>query len=668
MLSEKYFQHLGKFRGKDRIIFLWFILLLLPLFILISLDFPVNIDELLHYPHARSVIDWYLSGGTDRTCFDTPVSNLKYYGQSADNFSALINRLLKPDDEYLIRHIIGAFFGWLLILFTSLSARELTGRYSTALFAGILMLLLPPVMGQYCNNLKDIPFAAGYAFGIFSMIRVFNSFPYIPWKHIIQLTAGIAFLISVRVGGLILYPYLFLFLMVWIFISWKQNRLADLRGGKLQRLLIQGFVVLLAGYVGGLLFWPYGLANPIVHPLESLSLMEHYSISIRQIFQGSLYWSTSLPGTYLPVWLMISIPEIILLGGVFYLITQVKRKDNFSFNEFVILFTFLFPLIYVLIIGSNLYSGWRQMYFLAPPLVILSALGMERMLSLFEKRRMILISLTTLLILSAIPPLWHYYKNPGTSYVYFNTISGGNKKAWSHFEYDYYWHGMKRAAEWFDENIPDDGAAKTLVSNFDISVYLKHRSDIKISYVHYDMRSRESWDYGIFGVNYIHPSRMQNSTWKPGNVQAIIRDHEHPLAIIVRRVDKHDYEGIRLAREGNYQNAIAHLLEAISNDVNNYLLYEYLAESYYHLSLLEDCRHMIELGKEVYSMSERLNMIQAQLEFDAGDYQAALKTCLGIVQSNSKYTDIVPLLIACYEKTGNEEMVLRLKRKYKLTE
>ena len=650
MLSERYFQRLSKFRGRDRIFFQWFILLLLPIFILISIDFPVNIDELLHYSHARRIIDWYLSGGTDRACFDTPVSNLKYYGQSVDNLSALINRILKPDNEYLIRHIIGAIFGWLLILFTSLGARELTGRYSTASVAGILMLLLPPVMGQFCNNLKDIPFAAGYAFCMFSTIRVFNGFPHIPWKHVVQLTIGIAFLISVRVGGLVLYPYLLLFLLVWIFISWKQNRLQDLRGGILRRFILKGLLVLVAGYFGGLLFWPFGLENPIVHPLESLSMMEHYSISIRQIFRGSWFWSTSLPGTYLPVWLIISIPEIIMLGFVFYLITLVRRKDTFSFNEFIILFAFLFPLIYVLIIDSNLYSGWRQMYFLAPPMVILSALGMERMQGLFSKRRMILISLAALLILSAIPPLRHYYKNPDTSYVYFNTLSGGNKKAWSRFEYDYYWHGMKRAAEWFDEHIPDDGTSKTLVSNFDISVYLAHRRDIKVSYIHYDMRSREDWDYGVFGVNYIHPVRLRNGTWEPGDVKAIISDNEHPLAVIAKRGDMHDYEGIQLVREGNYEDAIAHLLEAVSDDENNYLLYEYLAESYYHLNLPEDCRQMIELGKEVHSTSERLGMIEAQLEYDAGDYQSALKRCLAIVNNNSKYAEIVPLLIACYEK------------------
>ena len=53
----------------------------------------VNVDELLHYPHAKKVVNWYFTGGEDASCLDTPVHNLKYYGQSVDNLTALINRV-----------------------------------------------------------------------------------------------------------------------------------------------------------------------------------------------------------------------------------------------------------------------------------------------------------------------------------------------------------------------------------------------------------------------------------------------------------------------------------------------------------------------------------------------------------------------------------------------
>jgi dolichyl-phosphate-mannose--protein O-mannosyl transferase len=248
-----------KFKVTEKKLFLWFIILLLPLFIVKSLEFPVNVDELLHYEHAKKVVEWYRTAGDNKACLDTPWNNLKYYGQSVDNFTALINHWIDPVNEYTVRHITGAFFGWLLILFASLIAVEISGRYRTALYTALLLLLLPPVMGQYCNNLKDIPFSAGYAFALYAMIKCFKSLPRIPWKYIFQLSLAIAFIISVRIGGLIIFPYFFLFLILIIAGSGTQNLFQVYHRKQLYRLLFQFFSVMVAcrnifsTYIGALL-------------------------------------------------------------------------------------------------------------------------------------------------------------------------------------------------------------------------------------------------------------------------------------------------------------------------------------------------------------------------------------------------------------------------------
>ncbi|MFC2098735.1 phospholipid carrier-dependent glycosyltransferase [Bacteroidota bacterium] len=651
-------------RINDKKLFLWLISLLLPLFLICSLDYPVNVDELLHYPHAVNVIEWYGTAGENKACFDTPWSNLKHYGQSVDNLTALINKWVNPDDPYKTRHITGAFFGWLLILFTSLLAFELTGRYRTAIYTALLLLLIPAVMGQYCNNLKDIPFAAGYALALYSMIRCFKRLPYIPWKYIFQLSVAIAFLVSVRVGGIIIFPYLFLFFIIWIILRREDYLYSPGKIKEFRRLLFQIPIILVIGYFGGLLFWPYGLVDPVSHPLESLSMMKHYDISIRQIFQGDLYWSTSLPDNYLFTWMAISLPVIVLLGLLLYLITLIKSQDKFSFYEFIILFSFVFPLVYTVSIGSNFYSGWRQMYFLAVPLSIISALGIERTLNLCIRKMIVLIPLSSVLVITAIPPVIHYIRNPDTAYIYFNKITGGNRNAWSKYEYDYYGHGMKEAVEWLDDNIEMDETLKTVASNIDISVYLKHRSDIQTKYVHYNLRSSKEWDYGIFGVNYIHPYQLKNNTWQPANIQKMIRDSDNPLAIVIKRSTPGDYTGVNHAKNGRFMEAILPLEEAIQSDENNHLLYEYLAESYYHMGKIEECVRTIGLGKQINPLNEKLNMIEAQLDFDRGDYTAALEICLFIVENNGKYYNIVPLLIACYEKTGDMDMAMKLKKRF----
>ena len=35
----------------------------------------VNVDEQLHYPHAKRVVNWYFTGGEDASSLETPVTN-----------------------------------------------------------------------------------------------------------------------------------------------------------------------------------------------------------------------------------------------------------------------------------------------------------------------------------------------------------------------------------------------------------------------------------------------------------------------------------------------------------------------------------------------------------------------------------------------------------------
>jgi hypothetical protein len=152
------------------------------------------------------------------------------------------------------------------------------------------------------------------------------------------------------------------------------------------RLLGQGIAIVLTGYFAGLLFWPFALQNVFVHPLESLGVMEHYKVSIRQIFEGNFLWSTSLPWYYLPKWLLISTPEFVLFGMlviVFISTRSILKKLTFtqqSFFEMFVLFAFLFPVIYIIAINSNLYSGVRQMLFILPPLAILVSIAVTKLL------------------------------------------------------------------------------------------------------------------------------------------------------------------------------------------------------------------------------------------------------------------------------------------------
>jgi hypothetical protein len=107
----------------------------------------VNVDEQLHYPHAKKVVNWYFTLGSDESCLDTPQTNLKYYGQSVDNFTALVNRVFNIENEFLTRHYTGALFFWLLLLVSGLLAQRISGSWVVAVFAVFALVFMPRLAG-----------------------------------------------------------------------------------------------------------------------------------------------------------------------------------------------------------------------------------------------------------------------------------------------------------------------------------------------------------------------------------------------------------------------------------------------------------------------------------------------------------------------------------------
>lgn len=347
----------------------------------------VNVDEQLHYPHAKRVVNWYFSGGKDASCLETPVTNLKYYGQSVDNFTALINRVFNIENEFLTRHFSGALFFWLLLVFAGLIGFQLSGSFWVSAITVISILAMPRLFGHAFGNLKDIPFTTGYLAAVFMIIRFLKELPKPRWNTAILLGLAIAFTCSVRIGGLILFGYFGLVLATYIIL--KPFLLKQIFSTKLclVRLLGQILAILLVGYFAGLLFWPFALQNVFQNPLESLHVMEHYKVSIRQIFEGKWLWSTQLPWYYLPKWLLISTPEFIIFGFgiflIFFLAKFLKQDSKQLFIGLFLLFTLFFPIVYVIVISANLYSGVRQMLFCNARLSHFFVRGVNRSLQLF---------------------------------------------------------------------------------------------------------------------------------------------------------------------------------------------------------------------------------------------------------------------------------------------
>ena len=615
----------------------------------------VNVDEQLHYPHAKTVVNWYFTGGEDASCMETPVTNLKYYGQSVDNFTALVNRIFNIENEFLTRHYTGAMFFWLVLVFAGLIGFQISGYFWVSALTVISILAMPRLFGQAFGNLKDIPFAAGYLAAIFMIIRFIKELPNPKWNTSIFLGLAIAYTCSVRIGGLILFGYFGLVLAAYIIL--KPFLLKQIFSTKLGlvRLLGQSIAILLIGYFAGLLFWPFALQNVFQNPLESLQVMEHYKVSIRQIFEGNWIWSTQLPWYYLPKWLMISTPETIFFGfGVFLIMffnKIVKQDSKQLFFELFLLFTLFFPIFYVMVIDANLYSGVRQMIFVLPVLAIFSSFGIVNLYKSLSNK-WIKTAAPVLYFVLMILPVKHQATTFPADYIYFNTVSGGNKKAWSNYEYDYYFHGVKKPAEYLIELVGTD--KKTVVSNCNLSNYFDKSLNIQYKYARFLERSSVDWDYGLFGVNYIHPELLKNGKWKSTEILKTFYHSGNPIVVLLKRKDKLDFQGISKSESDEFDDAQVLLEKAIESDSNNVWLFLQLAKNALKQKDFESFNRYLQKGREIYPQYEPFYLLEAQYLFDKKEFREAKVVLTELIEINPRYGKAAPLLKAVNENIDTE--------------
>lgn len=553
------------------------ILCILPFVILplLSLDAGISGDEPVHYQQAEKVFNFFATRGKDTSSLNTPITYLKYYGQSIDNLSYLINKIFGFQEPYRTRHIINALAGALTITFTALLAAEIAG-YGAGILAILFLLLSPVFLGHTLNNLKDIPFALGYTAAIFYLLKFLRKLPIIHFGYLAGMAAGTGFAISVRVGGLVIIPIILAFSAIQAWIRQPAENHAKLIF--IFRLAVSLLITILLACIAGIVNWPYGLQNPIRNSIESLNQMTHYMISIRQLFEGKLYWSESLPWYYAPKYFLLTSPAIILTG-LFFCWLILKKQGPFLFS--LLVFCALFPLFWVIVSRSNLYGTIRQLLFIYPMLVVLSACGWY-LIHQRLKKPLFRWGIVGLLALGLAGPLVHIVKNHPVEYVYFNRLSGGVSMAYGRYETDYYFHSLGPGAKWLEKEILSKPGGDTLViaSNFPIEPFFeKSFPKIKTVYTTWYERGRHDWDYGLFVNAYLGPSGLQNKLWQPAQTIHTVDVDGYPMCLVLHREDKRDFKGYQLFTAGRFTESADILKPVARDDPGNETAWLYLGWS-----------------------------------------------------------------------------------------
>ncbi len=608
-----------------RFVFLITALVILLLIPAISFNAAISGDEEKHHMHAEKVYNYFKSGGEDTLALHDPQYKLNYYGQSFDLFAYLFIKAFNIEKVYETRHIFNGITGALAIIFTGLMVRLLAGNFGGFL-AMLFLAFSPRFLGHAMNNPLDMPFAMGYIFTIYQIFRFLRKLPEFSFNHALYIALGIAWTTSIRIGGLVLIPYLLMFSGLFvIFTSWPWPAFSKqyLRFAGKGMVFIAGISI--AGFFISLLPWPYALEAPLKNPFKAFEMMADISVALRVMFEGEVIWSDNLPWYYLPKNILITVPIIVLSLFVFnILISWEKRKEIRPLWILLLYFTAIFPVAYVIYRDSNIYGGWRHLLFVYPSMAALAAITASWLKNLSGK--IIIRTVIIVLILAAFAgPLAHSFRNYPLQYIYFNQLAGGIDKAYKKYETDYYMNSLKPASEWLIVNEIKDSENREeklrIISNAPhliMSYYFRdHEEEVTLPYTRYYDRGQHDWDYAVFFCNYIDPFHIRNRIWPPKNTIHEIKVDDVVVGAVVKRENRNDYLGHTLIDEARrnsdmetFQRGIEHLRAAIEYDPHNEVAHLDLATAYIILRDFGNARKVLNTLLEFYPRYDKaVNLI-----------------------------------------------------------
>lgn len=601
-----------------------------------SQDAGISGDEFFHTEHAEHVFNFYKTGGQDTLATTvTESNNLPLYGQLIDNIAHGIGLLFNVDDYMALRHGLNSIVGWIAILFVGLFVKRVAG-WRAGVFSIILMLVSPRFIGHSFNNLKDIPFAAASMMSVYYIVKFLDELPKRKYSTMIMLALSIAFAIDVRAGGLIVIAYFALFAIVYYI--WKYKTLKKEFG----KVLLWSLGIVVVGYFVAVLFWPYALVAPIDNPFSTLKGMANFNVSLRQVFEGQAQWSDALPWYYTPKFILITIPLAVIAGSLIGIVLMFRNKKNW-FYYFVLLFTFIFPIFWIVINKSNVYGGWRHAIFTYPPLVALAALGINELVDSFNNKYIKIVVISAFAIL-CINPIAHIFRNHPYEYVYFNSFTSGMNKAYGNYELDYYYHSLREASDWVKENAKKDELTqgdKIVVACWHMKpinyYFRKDTANFRTAFIRYNERGEVDWDYAIICNTGISPEQIQNGTFPPKNTVYEVKVDGKPICVVIKREDKSDMFGFELKSKGQLDEAIPFFQTAIQKNPNNETALINLSEIYLRKNMSDSVIILTNQMLKSNPKAENANYFKAYALFAQNKETEALSICDKIIKDNYKY-------------------------------
>jgi hypothetical protein len=456
-------------------------------------DYGINWDTINHLPRGQAYLHYFLTGNRDysdlplhfngwqkpgqwyfqdpdslgiktdlpknkalpRSMYQVEDMNLDYFLKTdgdghpplSDILSALFNEiffrrlgLVNDIDSYRVYGIslasitVGLVFYW---------ASSLYGK-TAGIVASLVISLYPLYWAEsHFNTEKDIPETAFWTLFMFTFWKGITTKN---WKWIIL--TGMFF--GLALGTKFNIVFAILVIAPWLIFYLFNNRgiISNLKYFlKEKKIIFSLMLIPIIGVAITFIFWPYLWQDPLRGFFRMIGFYQ--TIGTTTIVSYSLFGTNMFPVR----WILFTTPivtlALTLVGCILYVFNFKKDKD---WTTFLFMLWLLIPILRVIIPGSSIYGGVRQIMEFIPAMALVSAYGFSKITKKLSFKLSLLLS-----IVIFVPILIKIISIHPNENVYFNQLIGGLKGAKEQgIKYWGFSFGSpyRQAASWLNKNTP----------------------------------------------------------------------------------------------------------------------------------------------------------------------------------------------------------------------
>ena len=276
-------------------------------------------------------------------------------------------------DAFLFRHLINFILFFISTVVFFILCNLIFQDKVLSLIGSLSLILSPRIFAESFYNPKDIIFMSLF------IIATLFSVKFLRDKNNSSIFLA-AFFTSLAVGVRIVGIYLPLITLFFFLFNTDNTK---------TKFKIFSSIKYLFLFLGFLIFlWPFLWEDTFSNLLVAFNEFKNYPWKGEILYFGKFINAEFTPWHYFFVWFLLTTPvifSVIIIFGVIYTffiffrnlfqIEVIKNnnlwRENYEMFGIFFLMVTITPILLVILFNSTLYSGWRQLYFLYPPLIIL---------------------------------------------------------------------------------------------------------------------------------------------------------------------------------------------------------------------------------------------------------------------------------------------------------